>query len=210
MNLNTIRAVQRPASADEIGAVARRQCLARRRHVAVLRAAARPRHADRSGAARLAGAGELGRRASTIAATCRIAELYRVRGAAGVDAPSPLFRPVLQCVPGVVQDLERGDRRRQRLHVAAGRADDLADRGARRRLHAVAARRRAARRCRWSTSSPATTRTCCRPGELLRSIHLPAAALTQAHRLPPRVAHQARPLGGADHRHAAAPAAICC
>ena len=41
MDLNTITEVKRPASADEIDALARRVCLARRRHLAVLRAAAR-------------------------------------------------------------------------------------------------------------------------------------------------------------------------
>ena len=41
-----------------------------------------------------------------------------------------------------------------------------------------------------------------RPGELLRSIHLPASALREAVRLPPRLAHPSRPLGGAADRHA--------
>ena len=70
------------------------------------------------------------------------------------------------------------------------------------RLHAVAARRRAAQGGGASISSPATTRTCSQPGELLRSIHLPARALAQALRLPPLLADPSRPLGRAPHRHA--------
>ena len=86
---------------------------------------------------------------------------------------------MLQCVPRFVQDLERRDCRRKCLHVAAGGPDDLTD----------GRRCRASARCgrvmdrlgkfRWSISSPATIAMFCRPGELLRSIHLPAAALTQ-------------------------------
>ena len=89
------------------------------------------------------------------------ATLARRKGAAGMDG-GPAVRPMLRRVPDVVQDLERGDRRRQHLHVAAGRPDDLADRRARGRLHALAARAASRARCRSSTSSPATTRTCSR------------------------------------------------
>ena len=50
-----------------------------------------------------------------------------------------------------------------------------------------------------------------RPGELLRSIHLPASALVEAVRVPPRFAHQARPLRRAADRHAAIRrGTICC
>ena len=52
--------------------------------------------------------------------------------------------PVVSCV---VQDLEHGDRRRQSLHGAAGGTDDLADRGARWRVHDLDAGRRRAARC---------------------------------------------------------------
>ena len=68
----------------------------------------------------------------------------RLQGAAGM-ARRAAVRQVLRRLPDVVQDLERRDRRRQHLHVAAGRRHDLADRRARRHLQPVAARRRAAR-----------------------------------------------------------------
>ena len=123
--------------------MARRPCLSGRRHLAVLRAAGRHRHAGRSRR------GSAGRRSTVtpagleIAATCKIVELHDFKGPPEWRAV-PLFDKCIDCVPDVVQDLERGDRRRQRLHVAAGRRHDLADRGARRRLHAVAAQRQAA------------------------------------------------------------------
>ena len=41
-------------------------------------------------------------------------------------------------------------------------------------------------------------------GELLRSILLPASALTKRFAIRQVVAHPSRPLGGADHRHASA------
>jgi CO/xanthine dehydrogenase FAD-binding subunit len=40
-------------------------------------------------------------------------------------------------------------------------------------------------------------------GELLRNIHLPAAALSKRSAMRPGVSHQTRPLGGAHHRHGA-------
>ena len=48
MNLNTIAEVKRPDVIRRDRAMARRPCLAGRRHLAVLRAAGRHRHADRS------------------------------------------------------------------------------------------------------------------------------------------------------------------
>ena len=147
MNLNTIAEVKRPASADRDHAVARRLRLARRRHLAVLGAAGRHRHADRPANS------SAGRRCS--ASADGLDDRRDVHGSPSSIASSAppdwqraaAVPAVLQRVPGLVQDLERGDGRRQHLHVAAGRADDLADRRARRRLHALAARRRAARRC---------------------------------------------------------------
>ena len=38
------------------------------------------------------------------------------------------------------------------------------------------------------------------PGELIRSVHLPASALAEAFRLPPCLSDPSRPVGGADHR----------
>ena len=140
--------------------MARRPCLPGRRHLAVLRAAGRDRHAGRSRAARLAGidgdAGGPGDRRDL-----QDRRAARLQGTAGM-ARRAAVRQVHRLLPDVVQDLERGDRRRQRLHVAAGRRHDLADGGARRRLHLVAAQRQAApgsgRRLRHRHAH----RTCCR------------------------------------------------
>ena len=160
MNLNTITEVKRPASADQITQLARRICLARRRHLAVLRAAGRDRHAHRSRGAGLAGAGGIGRRPR------HRRDLPHRRALPVRRRPpdwraAPLLRECCRRAAGFVQDPERRDGRRQHLHVAAGRRDDLAHRRARRHLHAVAARRARRARCRRSTSSPATTPTCC-------------------------------------------------
>ncbi len=161
MNLTTIQTVQRPASADEI-------------------ATWRDGYAWLGGGTwlfsepqpaldtliDLEGLGWPALEASadglTIAATCRIAELYRFEGPPEWTRAAAGPR-VLQRVPRLLQDLERGHGRRQHLHVAAGGADDLADRGAGRRLHALAARRQRRARWPWSTSSPAITPTSCGP-----------------------------------------------
>ncbi len=179
MNLNTITDVKRPSNAEEIRSGVRAMpgwpaapgCSPSRK----------PRPTpDRSGATRLAGVAGNHRRA-------------RHRGdlpdrrdlSASTDQPSgrpPAAPRVLRCVPGVLQDLERGDGGRQHLHVAAGRRDDLADRGAGGALHALAAQRRAARDSRRSTSSPATTRTSCSPANCC------AASICRQRRLPKRYA----------------------
>ena len=123
--------------------------LAGRRHLAVLRAAAGPAPAARPAAP------SAGRRCVRtadgleIAATCTLAELAALDGPTGRP---PLFAPVLPRAARLVQGLERGHGRRQPLPGPAGRADDLADRRARRRLHALGGRRRDAARCRSSTS----------------------------------------------------------
>ena len=113
-----------------------------------------------------------------IAATCRIAELYRFAGPLGVARAAARAR-VLQLVPGVVQDLERGHRRRQHLHVAAGRADDLADRRARGDLHACGRATRPPREVPSIDFVTGNHTNVLQPGELLRSIHLPASALSK-------------------------------
>ena len=88
-------------------------------------------------------------------------------------------RPMLPRVPRLLQDLEDRDRRRQSLHVVAGRPDDRADRGARWRLHDLEGRRQRAARSASPISSPATSATCWQPGDLLRQIEIPVAALTR-------------------------------
>ena len=202
MNLNTITEVKRPASADRDHAVARRLCLACRRHLAVLGAAAR--RPTRSSTSHQLSWPALQPSAAglEIAATCRIAELYRFAGPAEWHA-LPLLRECCNSFLGFVQDLERGHRRRQHLHVAAGRADDLADRRRSRRIYTLWPRdARAARRSPAVDFVTGNHANVLQPGELLRSIHLPAIGAGEALRVPPRLAHPSRPLGRAADRHA--------
>ena len=96
--------------------------------------------------------------------------------------PVPLDRraagqSMLPLVSCLVQDLERGDGRRQSLHGAAGRTDDLADLRARRRVHDLDARRAASGALRSWTSCWRRSAMRLQPGELLRAIDLPLAAL---------------------------------
>src|SRR5947207_12796834 len=63
----------------------------------------------------------------------------RVRAAQRV-AGGAADRRMLPLVSFVVQNLERSDRWRQRLYVATGESDGLADGCARRNLHAMATR----------------------------------------------------------------------
>ena len=84
---------------------------------------------------------------------------------------------VLRFVCGLLQGLEHVHRGRQPLHLPAGRTHDLALRGAGRRGHGARPGRRQPHASRWRSSSPGTGATALAPGELLRSIHLPAPAL---------------------------------
>ena len=179
--------------------MARRLRLARRRHLAVLGAAGLHRHAHRPSSVALAGAAVLRRRSRDRGDVHRRGALSvrRSRRVARVAARAGM----LQRLPGVVQDLERGHGRRQHLHVAAGRADDLADGRARSHLHAVAAQRAAARgpgdrfRDRKSHQHPPTGRAAPQ--------HSPAGiGAIEALRVSSRVAHPSRALGGAVDRHA--------
>ena len=139
-----------------------------------------------------------------IAATCTLAELAALRRRRDV-AGRAAARPVLRRAARLVQGLERGDRGRQHLPGAAGRADDLADRGARRRRARSGGRDGvdAARR-RSPTSSPGPAANVLRPGELLRSVRLPGRGAARADRVPAVLAVPARPLGGAGDRPALA------
>ena len=143
-----------------------------------------------------------------IAATCRIAELYAFDGTRRVDGSLADPR-VLPFVSLVVQDLERSDGRRQHRDVAAGRPDDLADGRARRRLRALAARRRPRARVPAIDFVTGQHANVLAPGELLRAIHLPVSALRRTPRFPPRLAHASRSLLGAADRHAR-DREICC
>ena len=102
----------------------------------------------------------------------------RLQGPAGL-AGRAAVRQVHRLLPDVVQDLERRDRRRQRLHVAAGRRHDLADGGARRRLHPVAAATASRAQVPVVDFVTGMHTNVLQKGELLRSILLPASALTK-------------------------------
>ena len=202
MNLNTIAEVKRPAR-DEITQwrdgyawLAGGTWLFSEPQVAI-DTLDRPRPA-RLAAAQASAAG------LEIAATCRIAELYRFDGPAGLDRRAAVPR-VLQRAPGsfkiwnaatvggnICMSLPAGPM----ISLTAALEgvctlwprDARAARGAGGRLRHRQPPQRAA------------------PGELLRSIHLPAAALRSA---PPsaRPRSPTRPLGRAADRHAATAAA---
>ena len=161
MDLNTITSGGPAESARRAARLDGRRCLARGRHLAVLGTAGPSEPADRPDRPEMAGAdhrreraldrGDLHHRATR-----------RARLPAGL-ARRAADQPMLPRLSRLVQDLEDGDRRRQSLHVAAGGADDLADLGARRRLHDLAGRRRRAEELRSPISSPATAPTCSSP-----------------------------------------------
>src|SRR6266702_6630425 len=105
-------------------------------------------------------------------------------------------QPMLPIVFGLLQDLEDRDRRRQHLHVAAGRADDFADRGTRRRVHDLAGgwQRTTNSRGRVRYRRPAQfapTRRSPAPDR-----H-PAGVVETTLRVPPDLADTDRPLSGA-------------
>ena len=119
MDLNTIAEVQRPRHPDQVTQWRDGYAWLAGGTWLFSEPQTGDRHADRSRAAEVAGPAGVPD-GLDIAATCRIAELYRFAGPAGMARGAAVPR-VLQRVPGVVQDLERGDRRRQHLHVPAGR-----------------------------------------------------------------------------------------
>ena len=135
-----------------------------------------------------------------IAATCRIVELHDFKGPPDWRAV-PLFDKCIDCFLMSFKIWNAATVGGNVVHVAAGRRHDLADGGARRRLHPVAAERQAARRCRSSTSSPACTPTCCRRASFC------ARSSCRHRRSPKRFAMRQvslthhRPLGGSDRRH---------
>src|SRR5258706_2134928 len=113
----------------------------------------------------------------------------------------PPDRPMLPRVSGVLQDLENRDRRRQSLHVVAGRTDDRADGRARWHLHNLEGRwQRAARqRRRLCHRQPAQRAGAGRPVTADRYSPRGAEA---ALRVSPDFADPGRPVGGAvDRQH---------
>ena len=161
MDLNTINEVAHPSSAGSIARLDGRRCLARGRDLAVLGTAGSSRPADRSHRSEMAGADRQRDRAVD-RRDLHGRSARRTHLPAGLDRAHP-DQPMLPRVPRLLQDLEDRDRRRQYLHVAAGGTDDLADVGARRRLHHLAGRRRRAedRRRRFRHRQPDAT--CWRP-----------------------------------------------
>ena len=101
----------------------------------------------------------IGEAGLTIAATCTVAQLDALACPPRMARRAP-DQPMLPRVSGLLQDMEDRDRRRQPLHVVAGRSDDLADRGARWRLHDLEGRWQRAEDRQSPTSSPATSATC--------------------------------------------------
>ena len=206
MDLNTITEVVRPRDRG-LAALAGRRRVAGRRDVAVLRAAAASDPADRS---RRLGWPAL-RSATTglrSAATCTIAQLDRLSLPARLDRRAA-DRPVLPGLRRLVQDLERGDRRRQPLHGAAGRADDLADRARWTASASIWTRTAASAACRSPISSPAAAQRA--RARRAAALDRPAGRGADApRRVPAGLADAARPLGGAADRHQrAADARLC-
>ena len=192
MDLNTITEVVAAATArDELPAWTRRRCLAR----AAAPGCSRSR---RPHLTRLIDLTDLGWPALTIDGrrTGHRRHLHR-RATRRVRLPADLGRraadrPMLPRLSRLVQDLEHGDRRRQYLHVAAGRADDLADRRARWRLHDLERRTAASGRCRSSISSPATqTQRAQTPGESAAPDRYAVGGADAPRRVPPDLADAA-------------------
>ena len=155
MDLNTISEVARPRGAIELPRLARRRRLSRRRHLAVLRAAA--------ATDTLIDLGRLGwppldatPTGLEIAATCTIARARRDFDAPAGWNAAPLFG---QCCRAFLASFKIWNAATVGgnicMSLPAG-ADDLAHRRARRRLHAVAARTASRARSPSSISSPAT------------------------------------------------------
>jgi hypothetical protein len=178
--------------------VAGRLFVAGRRYLAVLRTAGRRRYPDRSRQFRVEAPHRVGGRPRD-RRDLPDRRTARLRGAARVARGAVVPR-LHQRLPDVVQDMERGNRRGQHLHVTAGWRDDLPDRGARGRLYAVAARRHASRRAgrrlrdRQPPEHPAEGRVAALDPPARFG---PKEALCDA----PGFAHASGSFGGADRRH---------
>ncbi len=205
MNLNTITEVKRPASADEITHWRDGYAWLAGGTWLFSEPQVHDRHADRPRSARAGRRSRSSAEGLEIAATCRIAELDRFAGAGRSGRAAPLFR---ECCRALLASFKIWNEATVGgnicMSLPAG-ADDLADRRARRRLHALAARRR--RRAQ----VPVVDFVTGNHANVLRAGRAAAQRSTcrrrrssQAVRVPARLAHAARPLGGAADRHAAA------
>ncbi len=208
MNLNTVTAVRHPESAAEIAQWHDGDAWLAGGTWLFSEPQPATRHADRPGAARLAGARGVGRRARDRRDLPHRRALS-FRGAEAMDRRAAV-PGVLRCPARLVQDLERGHGRRQHLHVASRRGDDLAGGGARGTLHALAARRGAAGGCRrrFRHRQPRQRAAARR----IAAQDPPAGGSPrEAGRAAPGFAHQARPFCRTADRHAAIRRrATCC
>ena len=102
----------------------------------------------------------------------------RIRAARSVDVGAA-HRRMLPLVPIVVQDLERSDRRRQHLYVAAGWPDDLADRRARRRTYKLWPRDGEPREVAGDRLRHRQSRNVLHRANCCAAIHLPARTLEE-------------------------------
>ena len=84
---------------------------------------------------------------------------------------------MLPLVSLIIQNLEYGDRWREYLHVIAGGSDDFVSRRARRHLQDSSSRDGGERRVAVEDFVTGNNRNVLQPGDLLRSIDLPASAL---------------------------------
>ena len=181
--------------------MARRLRLACRRHLAVLGAAGRHRHADRPAPAELAGAAAFVRRPRDRG------HLHASRSSTRSPVP-PNGRRCRSCGNAATRSWRRS-RSGTRPPSAATSACRCRPApmisltvGARGRLHPVAARPRPPREVAVVDFVTGNHTNVLQTGELLRSIHLPASALSKRFAVPPRIAHPSRTLGGAADRHA--------
>ena len=162
--------------------------------------------AARPARVRLAAAAPRPTTAWSIAATCTLAELarWRPRGRTGPGGePGPA---VLRRAARLVQGAERGHGRRQHLPVAAGRADDLADRRARRDRHALRAPDGGTRRVPVAGFVTGDGANVLAPGELLTRDRPARRGAARADRVPAGLAVPARAGRPSSSSPAAAPA----
>ena len=136
----------------------------------------------------------------SIAATCTLAQLARWRPARPSRAPAAeLARQCCDALLGSFKVQNVGHRGREHLPVAAGRADDLADRRARRgRRDRPAGRRRPPARGRGPGDRRRRERA--GPGRAAHPGRPPGRRADRADRVPPGLAVGRRPVGRPRHR----------
>ena len=101
---------------------------------------------------------------------------------------------MLPVVPGLIQNLERGDGRRQSVHGVAGGTDDLADRGIGRHVHDLDASRQRTARCRHRFCIGAATQRA-HAGRTASLHRVAVVGVALSHGLSANLARAAWPLG---------------